>query len=214
MPQAAQALQVTVPHLPRDYGHMVPPARQLILAHGSAVRQLDIQWEIVFHVDLHGLHGPLFDSTHDEIATQTALVRLQYFLRPFDVTINFRVSGIGRLLATGTIIPTDRLSTFADFNFQYHGMMVYMSVLQADLAWNIRNFGWNPTLAFTRTSPQWRAVVEAHPLHFYVPLGWREGSTLFTRPGTSSSAAPPRNFSIRRDTPRPFDDSGDAEENL
>lgn len=42
MPQAARSLQVTVPHLPRNYGYMVTPSTQLVLAHGPPVRNLEI----------------------------------------------------------------------------------------------------------------------------------------------------------------------------
>lgn len=211
MTQAAQSLQVTVPHLPRDYDHMISPVRQLVLTHAPAIQRLNIQWNITYHIDANGMHGPLFASTDQEIATQTVLVRLQYFLRPFSVTINFHATGRGLLLATGAIIPTDCLSTFGDFTFQYHGQMNDVATLQAGLEWNLRNFGWDPLLTFNHTSPQWLAVIEAHPHYDFAPLGWQEGSFLFSPPIASSSAAPPRKFSQRRDRPRPFDDNDNEE---
>lgn len=106
--------------------------------------------------------------------------------------------------------------------------MIQMPMLQMGMEWGLRQLGWHPLFALNHNSPPWLAIVEAHPYHDFAPLGWQEslppaygsplsasvGTSLLAPPGpsTSASTTPPRNFSARRDTPRPFDDDDDDED--
>lgn len=110
MLQAAETLQVTVPHLHPNYGYWYLPTTQLVLAHGPSVQHLELHWDVPF-----SMNNP-FDQSLRSI--QATLVRLQYFQRPFGVTVHFRAyvptTPNRQLCATGTIEDSDNanLQTF------------------------------------------------------------------------------------------------------
>lgn len=179
MTQATDLLYVTVPALPQSHERGPPLNTPLHLVSVPRIQRLEIHWTIRFPIRLDP-QNPADDPI------QTAILRLQYFRRSFELRILLAIDHRdGYRVGSGSII--DGVTTI-EWLPQSYLYALHQRAIEA----NIRHFTrTNSRELRLRGDVRLRTiVVEAHPNYDFVPLGWINGLTTVY-------------FPARRSTPRP-----------
>lgn len=190
MPQATNMLHAAIPRIRPGYNSIQPPQRALRLVSAPNVVRLEIRWTLP-----NPFANPQLVLNPTLDAARTAITRLLFFRRDFQVIVHFSAVDNGRLIMTGTLIDSVLRPSWPA---PWDGAA--WASTRGTFEQSLRRLVWLPSDTNYWHVVEYRHILtNAHPHRDFVSLSWIDPLP------NGRGRALPAYFPPRRATPRPWD---------